>query len=241
MWQTLKRGLKTSEIEIQTFDPFYLVTTTGVKPEPIPMEVKVVVLADPHLYQLLHYYDPDVAKIFKVRADFESSMDKTGEAIEQLARFAKKVIDEQKFRPFDREAVAALAEEAVHMSGRQEKFTTAFPQLEDILSEAEYFASQEDAPVVSAAHVARALEARIYRSNQIEERIQEMIDRGSIFIDVDGAVAGQVNRPGRVQPWATTCSANPAGSPASPPWAVRASSTSSARRICPGPRTTRAC
>ncbi len=193
VWQTLKRGLKTSEIEIQTFDPFYLVTTTGVKPEPIPMEVKVVVLADPRLYQMLQYYDPDVAKIFKVRADFESSMDNTGEAVQQIARFVKRVVVEEKFRPFDRDAVAALAEEAVHMSGRQEKFSTAFPHLEDIISEADYFASLEDAPVATAGHVQKALEARIYRSNQIEERIQEMIDRGSIFIDVDGAVAGQVN------------------------------------------------
>ncbi len=193
VWQTLKRALKTSEIEIQTFDPFYFVTTTGVKPEPIPMEVKVVVLADPRLYQMLQYYDPDVAKIFKVRADFESSMDKNDESVQQIARFAKKVIDEQQCKPFHREAVAALAEEAVAMSGRQEKFSTAFPQLEDIISEADYFASKEDAAVVSADHVNQALEARIYRSSQVEDRIQEMIDRGTIFIDVDDTVAGQVN------------------------------------------------
>jgi Lon-like ATP-dependent protease len=195
VWPTLKRALKTSEIEIQTFDPWYFVTSSGLKPETIPMRVKVVVLADSRLYSMLQYYDEDMSKIFKVRADFDTSMERDEQAVEQFCRFVRAACEENAFRPFDREAVAALLEQAVRMAGRQEKISTAFPQLEDLLAEADFYAAQEEpeGTLISARHVAQALEARIYRSNRVEERIQEMIDRGSLFIDVEGAKVGQVN------------------------------------------------
>lgn len=195
VWPTLKRALKTSEIEIQTFDPWYFVTSSGLKPESIPMRVKVVVLADARLYSMLQHYDEDMSKIFKVRADFDTGMDRDAQAVEQFCRFVRAACEENEFRPFDRAAVAALLEQAVRMTGRQEKISTAFPTLEDLLAEADFYAAQEEpeGTLVSARHVAQALEARVYRSNRMEERIQEMIDRGSLFIDVEGEKVGQVN------------------------------------------------
>jgi lon-related putative ATP-dependent protease len=193
VWQALKRALKTKKMEIQTYDPFYLFTTTNLKPQPIDMDVKVAVIADAYIYQLLMYYDEDVAKIFKVRADFDTSMDRKEESIQKFAEFIKKKKDDDGLRPFDKTAVAALVEEAVRMTGRQEKISTSFPLITDLIREADYWAGQAGKPSVKEKHVDKAIDARIGRSNMVEEHIQEMIDRGTLMIDVDGAVVGQVN------------------------------------------------
>jgi ATP-dependent Lon protease len=185
--------LKSKKLEIQTFDPAYLFTTTGLKPEPIELNIKVVVVADTYLYHLLGYYDEDLRKIFKVRADFDTAMNKTERSIQQFAEFVKMVTDEEKSRPFDRTAVAALVEQAVRMTGRQEKISTSFPAITDLIREASFWAEQENKDIVSEQHVDQAIEAKIFRSNLVEERIQEMIDRGTLMIDMDGAVVGQVN------------------------------------------------
>lgn len=193
VWQSLKRALKSRKMEIQTYDPFYLFTTSSMKPEPIEMDIKVIVLADTYMYHLLQHYDDDVPKIFKVRADFDTTMDNTGEAVSQFARFVRARCAEHGLRPFDRTAVAALVEEAVRMGGRQEKMAATFPKLTDLLMEAEYFAQQAGRDMVEGQDVAQAVEARIHRSSLIEEKIQDMIDRGSIMIDTDGAKVGQIN------------------------------------------------
>ncbi len=193
VWQGLKRALKSRKLEIQTYDPFYLFTTTGLKPEPIELDVKVVVISDYYLYYLLNYYDEEVRKIFKVRADFDTAMDKTDEAIAQFAAFIKRKTDEDKLRPFDRTGIAALVEHAVRMTGRQEKISTSFPDITDLIREADFYAAQDNSPVIKDSHVDKAIDARIFRSNMVEEHIQEMIDRGTLLIDVDGAVVGQVN------------------------------------------------
>ena len=193
VWPALKRSLKTKKMEIETYDPFYLFTTTGLKPEPIEMDAKVVVISNSHLYHLLMAYDEDVPKIFKVRADFDDVMDKNKESILKIAEFIKMKTDEEKLRPFDRTAVAALVEHAVRMAGRQEKISTGFPLLTDIIREADYWAGNEERNRVTAKDIDKAIDSRIYRSNMIEEHIQEMIDRGTLMIDTAGEVIGQVN------------------------------------------------
>ncbi len=193
VWPTLKRSLKTEKIEIQTFDPYYFISSTGLKPEPIAMDVKVVVLGDPYLYQLLRHYDPDVPKIFKVRADFETSMDRDGDAINAVSKFISRMVIKDDLMPFDRSGVSAIIEHAVRMAGRQEKISTAFPLLADLLGEASYFADRNGSDAVQSKHVDQAIEAHRKRSNQAEERLQEMIDRGSLYVDTDGEVVGQVN------------------------------------------------
>jgi predicted ATP-dependent protease len=155
VWPALKRSLKSTKMEIQTYDPFYFFSSSGLKPEPIELDVKVVVLSDERLYHLLRHYDEDVARIFKVRADFGLTMDRTDDAVTDFARFIKREGDQNNLKPFDRGAVAALVEEAVRMSGRTEKLSTAFPVLADLLMEADYYAGKEGADNVAAAHVDR--------------------------------------------------------------------------------------
>ncbi len=193
VWQTLKRSLKTKQIEIETYDPLFFISSVGIKPEPIPMNVKVVVLGDPWLYGMLLHHDQDVAKIFKVRADYETVMERSDEAVAAFARFVAAQVQEGGHPTFLASAVARLVEEAVRMAGRREKLSTAFPRLSDLIAEAAWFARQDNAESVAGGHVEAAIAGRIHRSNQIEERIQEMIDRGSLFVDVSGEVVGQVN------------------------------------------------
>lgn len=193
VWQTLKRSLKTERIEIQTYDPFYFISGTGLKPEPIDMEVKVVVLGDHRLYQMLLYYDQDMPKIFKVRSDFARVMDRTEESVLHMARFVAGETTNQGLRPFDAGAVAVVVEQAVRMAGREEKLSTAFPLLADLLHEADLYADRAGADTVRAEHARAALLARIGRLSRIEELLREMIARGSLFVALDGTAVGQVN------------------------------------------------
>jgi ATP-dependent Lon protease len=193
VWPALKRSLRTKQMEIQTYDPFYLFTTFGLKPEPIEMSVKVVIISEAEHYHLLHAYDEDVKKIFKVRADFGTSMDKNEESVRKFTNFIKTQCDEDKLRPLDRTAVAAVVEQAVRMTGRKEKISTSFPMISDLLREANYWAGVENSPVVRDSHVDKAIDEKVFRSNRMEEAIQEMIDRGTLMIDVDGEAVGQVN------------------------------------------------
>lgn len=193
VWQALKRALKSEKLEIQTYDPFYLFTTSGLKPEPIDIDLKVVVISDPYLYHLLLSFDEDVRKIFKVRADFDTAMDKDEDAIQQISSFIKMKTEEEGLKPFDKTGVAALVEQAVRMSGRQEKISTSFPEITDFIREGDFFAGQENKTLVEEAHVEEAIEARKFRSSMVEDHIQEMIDRGTLMIGVEGEVVGQVN------------------------------------------------
>lgn len=193
VWQALKRALKSEKLEIQTYDPFYLFTTSGLKPESIDIDVKVVVISDPYLYHLLLSFDDDVRKIFKVRADFDTAMDKNEDSINQISSFIKMKAEEEGLRPFDRTAVAALIEQAVRMSGRQEKISTSFPEITDYIREGDFFAGQDKKTTVQGAHVEKAIKARKSRSSLVEDHIQEMMDRGTLKIDVKGEAIGQVN------------------------------------------------
>ncbi|MBL4902586.1 MAG: AAA family ATPase [Desulfocapsa sp.] len=193
VWSALKRALKTKMMEIQTFDPAYWFSSSGIKPEAIETDIKVILLADPHLYQLLLHYDEDVPEIFKVRADFDQSMNKTDDSITKFTAFIRSITKDEQLRDFDKSGVAALVEQSVRMTGRKEKISTSFPRITDLIREADYWAGQKNAKVIGEEHVDKAIQAHIHRSNLIEEKIQEMIDRGSMMIDTTGSVVGQVN------------------------------------------------
>jgi ATP-dependent Lon protease len=193
VWQALKRALKTEVMEIQTFDPFYWFTSTGLKPEPIRMEIKVIILGDPYLYYLLRNFDEDVEKIFKVRADFDHTMDRNGASLEQLTRFVRTITVAEQIKPLDGPAVAALFEHLVRVSGQQEKISIKTALITDLLCEADTLAEHDGEKLIGEKHIERAVEERIYRANLIEEKIQEMIDRGSLLIDTEGEEVGQIN------------------------------------------------
>jgi lon-related putative ATP-dependent protease len=193
VWPALKRTLKNQVIEIQTYDPFYVLSTSALKPEPIECSVKVIMIGDAQIYHLLYALDDDFKKIFKIKADFDSVMKKDPDKVQQYAAFVRKICDGEKLRPFNRSGVAAVVEYGVRMAGRQKKLSTRFHLIADLLREANYWAGKEGSEVIGEEHIDRAIEKKIYRVNLIEEKIQEMIDDGTILIDSDGSVAGQVN------------------------------------------------
>src|SRR5512136_896136 len=193
VWPALKRTLKNQVIEIQTFDPFYFFSTSALKPEPIDCNTKVLMIGDSQIYYLLYHLDDDFKKIFKIKADFDSVMDKDGDKIQQYASFIRKICDEDKLRPFDKGGIAAVVEYGVRITGRQKKLSTRFHLIADLLREANYWAEKDGSDVVTEKHVDKAIEKKINRLNLIEEKIQEMIDDGTIMIDSDGMVVGQVN------------------------------------------------
>lgn len=193
VWPALKRTLKNQVMEVQTYDPFYFFATTALKPEPIECNTKVIMIGDSHLYHLLYNLDDDFKKIFKIKADFDSVTGKDDEKILQYASFIRKLCDEEKLRPFDRTGLAAVVEQGVRISGRQKKLSTRFHLIADLLREANYWAGKDGSSVVKEAHVDKAIEKRAYRLNLVEEKIQEMIDEGTILLDSDGMVVGQVN------------------------------------------------
>ena len=193
VWPALKRTLKNQVMEVQTYDPFYLFATSALKPEPIECNVKVIMIGDTYLYHLLYNLDDDFKKIFKIKADFDSVMNKDDKKVQQYASFIRKICDEEKLKPFDKTGIAAVVEYGVRMAGRQKKLSTRFYLIADLLREANYWAMKEESEVVSEKHVDKAIEKKVYRVNMIEEKIQEMIDDGTILIDSDGMVVGQLN------------------------------------------------
>lgn len=193
VWKALKRTIKSRQVEIESYDSFLFYMTSSLKPQGIDVDVKLVVIGDVYLYHMLYAYDEDFKKMFKVRADFDHVMPHRDDSVYETARFVSQVVRNENLPHFDRTALAAVVEECVSMAGQQNKLTTKFSVVADIVRETAYWAVKSRAKVAKAQHVLRALEARKTRSNLIEEKLQEMIDAGKILISTGGAKVGQIN------------------------------------------------
>ncbi len=193
VWQDLKRSLRTGLVDIQTYEPLFGFSVTSIKPEPIEINVKVIMIGDTELYHLLYFRDDDFKKIFKIRADFDFEMLKSKKNVNQYIRFVKMLCDDEKLLPFDSSALAQIIEFGVRLAGRQQKISTRFNIIADVTREANYWAQKTLSKVVSCEHVEKAIAERIYRVKLIEEKVQELIENETIMIDTDGAEIGQVN------------------------------------------------
>ncbi len=193
-YEALKRCIRNHEIKIEDMaEQFRLLATVSLKPEPIPLDCKIVLIGTPLLYYLLYQYDQDFRKFFKVKADFDRMMMNTWENIQQYARFIASKCEEEKILPFDREGVARVLEYSVRLIEDKGKLSSRFLDIADLLREAAFYASREERDRVGAEHVELAIEAKVYRSNKVEERIQELIEEGTLLVDTEGAVVGQIN------------------------------------------------
>ena len=193
VWIALKRTLRNRSMEMQAYDPFYLFASSALKPAPIEVRVKVVMIGDVYLYEMLYAVDEDFKKIFKIKADFDTVMERKEETQMQYASFIRKICQEENLLPFDRSGVAAVIEHGVRLAGRQKKLSTEFHRITDILREASYWAKKDKSKIIAEKHVEQAVTEKIYRKKMIEDKIQEMIEDGIIMIDSDGATVGQVN------------------------------------------------
>ncbi len=194
VWQALKRTLTHRRLEIQPMDALFpFATPPALKPEPIEVDVKVVLVGDPWLFEMFGAYEEDFGKIFKVRVEFDDVLEWTPAIATRYAGRLRKIAEEENLLPLDRGALAASLEYGVRRAGRRGKITARFNELDDVAREASYLARQQGESHVSARHVRQALDAKIDRHNLIETKIREMIAEGLLLIDTSGSRAGQVN------------------------------------------------
>src|SRR5579862_7334876 len=193
VWRTLKRTLNHGKLEIQPVDVFFPFSTAALKPEPIEIQVKIILIGDREMYELLYDYEDDFKKIFKVRVEFDEEMNWTDEVYRHYGGRLRKLVDDEKLLHFDRTAVASILEYGVRLAGRRGKITTRFFDLADLARESSYAAKLDASQIVSAEHVRRALDAKVDRHNLLETKIRELIEQNLVFIDTTGGRAGQVN------------------------------------------------
>jgi len=193
-WEGLKRALSTHEIRIESLGQMVsLVSTVSLEPEPIPLDVKVVLLGNRLLYFLLAQYDPEFGELFKVAADFEDEVERSADNDLLYARLIGTLARREKLRPFDRGAVARVIEHSARRAEDAQKLSTHMESLADLLREADYWAAQDKRDGVTRADVECAIAAQIKRSDRLRERSHEAILRGILHIDTAGEQVGQVN------------------------------------------------
>jgi ATP-dependent Lon protease len=193
VWRALKRTMNHTRLEIQPLEVFYPFATTALKPEPVELNVKVILIGDRDLYELLYEYEEDFRKIFKVRVEFDEEMPLSDSVIEEYAGRLRALSEKENLFPFDRGAFAAILEYGVRKAGRRNKVTARFVDIADLAREAHYTAAAAGENVVRAAHVRAAIASKMERHNLVETRIREMIEEGTLLVDLKGTCVGQVN------------------------------------------------
>ncbi|HKA56164.1 MAG TPA: ATP-binding protein, partial [Candidatus Binatia bacterium] len=193
VWKALKRTLKSGRIEIETYEPLALFATSGLKPEPVQIQVKVIVTGSPYLYQLLYAWDEEFREIFKVHADFRHTMELDTQHMLAYGQWVAQVCRQDGLPHCDRSAVERLVEFGARQAGDRQKVAAASAEITDLVREAAYWARKDNGHLVSARHIQKALDQRAFRSNRIEEELRELITQGTILVDIDGRKVGQIN------------------------------------------------
>jgi len=193
-WEGLKRTLRDGKLVIEELgERLGFLASKSLKPDPIPLEIKVVLIGEPLFYYLLLRYDFEFKELFKVKADFDSRMDKTEANLKDYSGVICRICKEENLKHLKNDALAKIIEHSSRLAGDQEKLSTLFADITDIIREASFWAEEEGASLIEAKHVEKAVEQKVYRSNLIQQHINEMIDKGMIIIDTEGEDTGQVN------------------------------------------------
>lgn len=193
-WESLKRALSSREIKIQSLGQLYsLISTSSLEPEPIPLDVKVVLIGERLLFYLLNSYDPEFSELFKVAADFEERIDRTPDNNLLYARLIATIAAKDKLLPFTAKAVARIIDFAARNAEDSQKLSTHMRSLADLLIEADHWCKQEKSDVVTDIHVQYAINKQTYRADRVRENIYEQIERGTVLIDLTNRAIGQVN------------------------------------------------
>ena len=195
VWEGLKRAIRDKETGLE--DPavqFGLMAPQGLRPQPMPWDAKVIVTGDDALYRLLSTYDrEDFWEMFKVKAEFDSQIDLTPESVADYCAFICGICKSEGLRHADRSGVARIVEYGARLVADQTKLSSRFGQIQDLLIEADYWAGKEGGTLITEGHVKKAIAERIYRLNLVEEKIRRLISEGTLMVDLEGEVVGQVN------------------------------------------------
>jgi ATP-dependent Lon protease len=193
VWKVLKRTLRSGRIEMETYEPFALFSASGLRPEPVRVSTKVIVVGSAFLYHLLYSWDEDFHEMFKIRADFNPVMQRDDDHQMAYAQWVGNLCNEEGLPHFDRSGIERLIEFGARQAGDRDKVLASYAAIADLVRESAFWARKEDLQLVSARHVDQALQSRVFRSNRIEEDIRELITNGTILVDIEGKKVGQVN------------------------------------------------
>ena len=193
-WDSLKKALISREIRIEELGEKYgFLSTKSLRPHPIPLNLQIILIGSPEIYQLLYLYDSDFRNLFKIKAEFDTNMKLNEENIKNYATFVSKVQKEENLYPFDNSALAKIVEYGIRLADDKDKLSARFSDIYGIIVESDYYGKANGNVKITANDVQRALEEKIYRSNLIQEKIIEMIGNNTIYIDLEGEKTGQVN------------------------------------------------
>jgi lon-related putative ATP-dependent protease len=193
-WEALKRAIKTRQIRIeQPTEVSGLISTQTLDPEPIPLDVKVVLFGDRELYYLLAALDPDFPRFFKVQADFDDTIARSSENDNAYARLIASVVKEYGLKPLDAAAVARVIDEGARLADDREKLSIELGRIADIVRESDYWSSQAGRKITGRQDVAKAIEEHVQRADRMRDRAQESIARGIVLVDTAGAAVGRIN------------------------------------------------
>ena len=192
-WDSLKRALASKEIKIEAPNEDTSFSTISLDPQPIPLDVKVVMTGDAELYDLLSERDPDFSDYFKVEADFGTIIDRTDENEVEYAKLIGSLTKKKNLRSLNKQAVARVIEYSSRLADDSEKLTAHISSIGDLLKEADYWARQSKASQIGKNHIEQAIKSQIYRSDRINRAMLEQIDKGTILLDVKGERVGQIN------------------------------------------------
>jgi len=193
VWKTLKRVLTYNKLEFQDSPTIFQLNTSTIKPEPIDINLKVILIGSQHIYALLSEYEYDFNKMFKVKADFDYEIKRSDKVLAEYARVIKKLIKEEKLKEFDKSAIAYLMELAAVFAGQKNKLTTRFSQIADIARESNFWATDDGFDVITAEHVQKAYKNAIDRHGMLESKISDMYEDGTFLMDTTGERVGQIN------------------------------------------------
>lgn len=192
-WEGIKRAIKTNSITIENIYAIVGIVSGGMKPQPIPLNIKIILIGSGLLYHTLYNYDEDFRKLFKIKADFDTDMSAIDENIIKYAKFISSHCEKKDLLHFDNTGVASVVEYSRRLAEHKHKLSTRFNDIVEILIEADAWARIEGAGIVSSYYVKKAISEKYYRSNRIDEKLQELIDTGVILISTEDKVVGQVN------------------------------------------------
>jgi predicted ATP-dependent protease len=190
----LKRDLKESKLSIEEPEERYgFLSVKSLKPKPIPLDAKVILIGDPNIYQMMFSLDPDFRELFKIKAEFDTTMPRSDEKVKQYAAFVCGLCEREGLKHLNAEGLAKIVEYSSRIVEDQFKLSTQFSNIADVIREGNYYAAEDGSEFITGGHVKKAIEEKIYRSKLIQEKIQEMIHRGFFLIDTKDQTVGQVN------------------------------------------------
>lgn len=194
VYDALKRMIKTREARIEdVWEQYRLMSTTTLKPGPIPVDIKVVVIGEPFIYYLLYNRDTEYRKLFKVKADFDNTMPSEKDNMMRYAQFVAARVKERGLLPFEASGVARIVEYGSRLASDKEKLSARFGAVENLVLEASYWAGVEGRKTVTAEDVDRARDEMVYRNSKIEDKLREYIKEDTLMVATEGSIVGQVN------------------------------------------------